>query len=61
MRDADVIDSELTLLSVAWWSIREHGSEPSNRLADYAGNGLDVDDLNRRVEGFFKTCHELGD
>lgn len=31
-------------------------------LADtYAGRGLDVDDLTRRVECFFKTCHELGD
>ena len=31
-------------------------------LADaYAGGVLDVDDLTRRVECFFKTCHELGD
>jgi hypothetical protein len=31
-------------------------------LADtYAGNALDVDDFTRRVENFFKTCHELGD
>jgi hypothetical protein len=27
----------------------------------YAGHRLDVDDLTRRVECFFKTCHELGD
>lgn len=31
-------------------------------LADtYAGDHLDVDDLTRRVECFFKACHELGD
>jgi hypothetical protein len=27
----------------------------------YAGHRLDVDDFTRRVECFFKTCHELGD
>lgn len=27
----------------------------------YEGQHLDVDDLTRRIEGFFKTCYELGD
>jgi hypothetical protein len=27
----------------------------------YQGDQLDVDDFTRRIEGFFKTCHELGD
>lgn len=31
-------------------------------IADaYQGAQLDVDDFTRRVEGFFKTCNELGD
>lgn len=27
----------------------------------YERKGIDVDDFTRRVEQFFKTCHELGD
>jgi len=27
----------------------------------YQGNQLDVNDFTRRIERFFKTCHELGD
>jgi hypothetical protein len=31
-------------------------------IADvYQGSHLDVDELTRRIEGFFKACHELGD
>lgn len=30
-------------------------------LETYQGHHLDVDDLTRRIEGFFKKCHELGD
>ena len=30
----DVIDSEQRLLAAAWWSIREHGGEPTNRHVD---------------------------
>jgi hypothetical protein len=30
-------------------------------LQTAAGDALDVDNLTRRVECFFKTCHELGD
>jgi hypothetical protein len=31
MRDLGTIDSELRLLAAVWWSIREHGGEPSSR------------------------------
>jgi hypothetical protein len=34
MRDLDTIDSELRLVAAVWWSIREHGGEPSSRLVD---------------------------
>jgi integrase len=34
MRDIDTIDSELRLLAVVRWSIREHGGEPSSRHVD---------------------------
>jgi len=34
MRDLDTIDSELRLLAVVRWSIREHGGEPSSRQVD---------------------------
>ena len=34
MRDREVIDSELWLLTAVRWSIREHGGEPSSRQVD---------------------------
>jgi hypothetical protein len=34
LRDLDTIDSELRLLAVVRWSIREHGGEPSSRHVD---------------------------
>lgn len=41
------------------WRDVLHGQQA---LAEaYARDVLDVDDLTRRVEYFFKTCHELGD